>query len=378
MFDPAAVALRAKREGLLLLALLIASSQRGLAQTQHDLELRLQTSAVDYVRAKAVYDSARSRADARSGLRDTVRAGVLRVLTTPALEPAVRQAAEAASRDVEAIAGRAANSLQTELFFVRTSDKTDVQGHGATWMVTGLRLPDGNDSYTAWADSSAADLHERLRGLAIGRLDGALDARFRSWYGSTGIPIDTMTPVAWANARLQMISSDLTVAQECYDGSMKACNVMLGFTPVSDAVLEWYNVAGRRHVVQLEAYRDGKFATAGMKSCLAGNDEECIRVIRARHLGGWGAGVGRGALLRQAFAMGGHGAIERLLLTNGTPAERIAAAAHAPIDSVVAAWRHNVHDSRVPSDNMSPSMALMSAAWICACAALALRSSRWR
>jgi hypothetical protein len=76
--------------------------------------------------------------------------------------------------------------------------------------------------------------------------------------------------------------------------------------------------------------------------------------------------------------MGGKGALERLVTTPGSAAERLSAAANAPIDNVVEAWRKNVHDVRVPSDTMSGGMALMSAAWILVFAGLSMRSPRWR
>jgi hypothetical protein len=70
--------------------------------------------------------------------------------------------------------------------------------------------------------------------------------------------------------------------------------------------------------------------------------------------------------------------MQRLIETNGGPRERIAAAAGVPFDSVLRAWQHNLHDTRVASDAMHPSIALASVAWIFICAGLSLRSSRWR
>jgi hypothetical protein len=76
--------------------------------------------------------------------------------------------------------------------------------------------------------------------------------------------------------------------------------------------------------------------------------------------------------------MGGPGALDRLLTSNGSPSEALAAAAGAPIDSVLRRWQRNVHDSSIGSEDLSVKIVLMTLGWIAVLLALVSRISRWR
>ena len=76
--------------------------------------------------------------------------------------------------------------------------------------------------------------------------------------------------------------------------------------------------------------------------------------------------------------MGGDGAVERLLTSNGTAAEALAAAAKVPTDSVIRAWQRGMRDGAVGSDDLSIKMAVVAIGWVLLLLLLSTRISRWR
>jgi hypothetical protein len=303
---------------------------------------------------------------------------MLRILTTPDLSPLVREAAAIASSEIAEQVGTPSSMLESRMLWVRPQTPGKLNADAGPAAMTGYISSHGDEVSQTWVNQRVDVIAPALKQLALRLLVDSLDPSYRHWAGADALPTDAMTPLGWSSVRVQMVSAPASLARTCYGGDLAACKKLLGLTPTTDQLSEWYTPADRRQVVRnVMVYRDGRPATPDVKSCLDGSDADCVTVIRKNNLG-WGEGAGRSSLVRQAVTMGGKGALERLVTTPGTPADRLSAAATAPIDNVVEAWRKNVHDVRVPSDTMSNGMALMSAVWILAFAGVSMRSPRWR
>ena len=117
--------------------------------------------------------------------------------------------------------------------------------------------------------------------------------------------------------------------------------------------------------------------------CLDGSDKECIALMRtSEHLGlsiipPSSPGT-RNTVIQQAFAMGGAGALQRLITEGTSPSERLAAAAKVPIDTLLAHWVSNVRTRGVVSETLTPGMAIIAIIWIVVIGMLSLANSRWR
>ena len=360
-------------------AIALLGVREATAQSLSAYESRLAGAMQEVRVARSNYAEYKKTFDERQQFRDTVRVGMLRILTTPALSPLVREAAAIVSSQILEQVGKPSARLEARMLWVRPQSKlrtanADVEPSA----MTGYISERGDEVSQTWVSQKVDVIAPALKVLALRLLVDELDPSYRQWAGADALPTDAMTPVGWSAVRVQLVSAPASLARTCYSGDLAACKKLLGLTPTADQLTEWYTPADRRNVVEnVMVLRNGTAATPKVQKCLDGSDADCKAVIREHNLG-WGEGAGRSSLLRQALTMGGQGALERLVTTPGTPSDRLSAAANAPIDNVVEAWRKNVHDVRVPSDTMSGGMALMSAAWILAFAGLSLRSPRWR
>jgi hypothetical protein len=349
------------------------------AQSLSAYESRLAGAMQDVRAARTNYSEYKKNLDERQQFRDTVRVGMLRVLTTPSISPLVREAATIASKEILEQVGKPSAMLEGRMLWVRPQTPGKLNAEAGPAVMTGyINNANGDEVSQTWATQKADVIAPVLKTLALRLLSDSLDPSYRQWAGADALPVDNMTPLGWSSVRVQLVSAPASLARTCYDGDLAACKKMLGLTPTTDQLSEWYTPEDRRNVVRnTMVFRGGAPGTPAVKKCLEGSDADCNKVIRGHNLG-WGQGAGRSSLVRQALTMGGKGALERLVTTPGSPADRLSAAANAPIDNVVEAWRKNVHDVRVPSDTMSSGMALMSAAWILVFAGLSMRSPRWR
>jgi hypothetical protein len=209
-----------------------------------------------------------------------------------------------------------------------------------------------------------------------------LDPTFRTWLGGS-LPVDTVPSTAWADARIQLLSSPTTVARRCYAGDLGACKLALLLEPSDDPLMQWYDAADRRRFVREgrgEYLRRFDRNPALGETCLAGSDSACIEAIRGA-VGRMPDAVpssSRLQLAQLAATIGGTGAMERLLSTPGQPSARISAAAGIPTDSLLKIWLDRARATQPGSQDMSFGIAASSLAWVLIFGALALRSGRWR
>ena len=184
----------------------------------------------------------------------------------------------------------------------------------------------------------------------------------------------------WGTLRLDIVSSTSFLGRRCHGGDIAACRLFLGFDPVTDPLLEYYDAAGRRALVRTLAQKASRANPASMRRCEAGADADCVTVLRL--MTDWdrtpASEYARRTLLARALTLGGERAPERLLMSTGSAREALSAAAGVPLDTLIAGWQRDMRDRAAASSNLSLPIVVSSLLSIGICLFLALRSSRWR
>lgn len=358
-----------------LLCLPHAATGQSYSDLQRRLEAEQQAVQTATARLHAFDDSV---ARARQAL-DSVYVHPFHILVQPELVPLVTEAARLARADL-AWTGRAIDRLASRQFVVRRDEAVfgpkKLRGTMAAVVDPGqvekspiAGLADDPKTVALW-----------LKQLAGYVLAQEIDTAFRAWL-DVRPQFDTVPTVSWTQIRLAMVSLPATIGKACYAGDLAACSKTLGLTPTADPLREWFDAAGRRELVKRWWQRVHRTPSGVHARCVEGDDASCISVLEGSSLFPTTMVTGqRASLLRLAIQMGGPGAMERLYspAKGVDPAERIARIANAPIDSVIRVWRARVRDSRLPSEDLTPAIGVISLAWIVIFGALSLRSSRWR
>lgn len=351
------------------------------AQLRAAYERRLDSLAAVYRTANARLVAVRDSL-ARAGMvRDTVAVGPMRILTDVATAELSRQAGERVVASLTRHYRFLLPHFTTHPLIARRVGRTGFSVGDSAYVAIGAVSMKGEWISTADVPPHLDDVTSTLLRAALGSLSGAVDTSIIRWAGMVP-PLDSAPTFIYTRARADMISSHSFTARQCYAGDMKACRLALAITPVADVATEWFNASDRRALIA----RNDRTGWASIRpetaeSCKAGNDSLCIAIIRAHPdvtIGPPLRQMHRVTIVQLAGAIGGEGAYERLLTTPGSLDERIAAAARVPTDSVLRVWTARAKGVELPSDDMSPMIALTSVGWILVCGALALRSSRWK
>lgn len=354
-------------------ALVAQAQDRRIYEQRSDSMLRVWR---ELVTASQAYNDSVARDTRRY---HTVRAGPLGVEVA---EPRHVPLATAALRDLHAslgpMYGRALDTLGAHRFIVRS--ETD-RLRDDLILLAEVTPERGYEIASAVVYPDSAAVVGGLRVLMLQALGRSVDPTFIRWLRGS-LPQDTARTSDWTAARVDLLSSQSSVGFRCYQGDIRACQLSLSLLPVSDTVMELFDAADRRRMVQNAPEWERRFTeTATLEKCEAGVDSACAVVLRRPG----GAGLPdpvptthRLAVVQLATSLGGRGAYERLLLTDGTPAQRISAAAKIPIDSVMRIWVARARNARLGSEAMSLGIAASSVVWVLAFGALAMRGSRWR
>jgi hypothetical protein len=369
--------LRSWLAGVVLTAAALPVVRAG-AQDIPELERRIDASMSQHKDAIAALMAYRARALRPRVFPDTVALvdGAIRVLTDHEFLPLVRAAAPKAESFIRERAGAQSSLLRGTVFAVWTDSLRRTQ-HG---MIVSPRV-DSRETDERYLMATVQALADMLKAHAQWTLGGRGKPTLAKWL-SGELPIDTTTNSVWRAIRLELVSTRTTIANRCYAGDIAACKATLGLVDEPDPATAWYDSATRRTFVEA-ARKLGHAEAAATSRCIAGRDNDCIALMRSDPaLAEWsnppGSRRARAALVQQAFAMGGPGALERLMASEDTPVSALSAVARAPIDSVVAQWQRHAHDGGIQSEIATPVIALTAVGWILAMGALSLRSPRWR
>lgn len=361
--------------------LLVLSAIRGGAQTR-EFEVRLDALARVAQRTSAAlvaYDDSLKHA---SRMLDTAYRGNPTVLADRALVQDMRSVAPRVVDSIAAIIGAAQSSLAGYAFVARVERRQSWQGARDTTSehVLSIVRPDGAE-LRAWRGSvDAATIASSLGHALFYAAFSASGPAFFAWAGNA-LPGAELTKSEWAEQRLLLVSARTAVASRCYQGDLEACKRALLIERASDPVMDWHDSTTRRQVIRRNGALARRIDVAATEQCEAGSDSSCVSLLREfpeNRFREPAAGALRSAMLRHAVAVGGDGAIERLLTAPPEPAARLALAAGMPIDTLLHGWQQRIHDTHAPSEDLSLGITIMALAWATGLGALSLRSSRWR
>jgi len=336
-------------------------------------------------------------------LVDTVRAGELVVATEPSLHALAAAAAHIASDSLAALVGGGTRRLAGTLF-LRSAIRngvSELEAGSAASSGRGTDLPLTADRFTvarAWIETATI------------LLDGTITGDLRTWSGF--VPIARWDDSKWTSIRYGMVTAPIFIVRQCIAGNIAACEQALGLTPTTDPLTQWYDEADRLQYARMTVRQLQVFAAASRNSasafcpssacdsssrgtrdfalrtklayatrCVGGAATACDTLFRLRLNESSDAPLWQDvhqSLLREALTLGGPDAFDRLANSRGTVAERIAATAGVPLDSVVRAWRRTVLTTANGPTSVDTGTVVSSLVWALACGTLALRSSRWR
>jgi len=362
----------------------LALSAAAGAQTMAP-DLRAQARRVDAIVARHMealrlvrqFDDSVTRS---MGRYETLSIGVMRVLVEPGLRDLVEPATRRASARFASRVGALADRIATERFVVAPYYGSYESGSLSRLLQAGLDRPSTRNRMDQVVSRDTLALAQFFEHTATALVSATIDVSMRNWSGGALMP-DTMTTIEWLRRRVELVSAPSSIVRQCYAGDVRACARMFGLEPVADPATEYYDAEDRVTWVRNHVAASRGPGTPAAAECLAGADSACIGVIRGQVVPGTHSPVpnaNRHGLASVAIQLGGERGYERLVTATGTPAQRLAAAAGVPLDSLVRAWRHKVRTTRAPSEALSLPIAAASLFWIGICAGLSLRSSRWR
>ena len=356
-----------------VLALLTAGLWRPVAGQAADLiRLRARADSLSraWTRANAIADLADSleRERAFAG-RDTIAVGALRIVTNPSPLP-VRAAAKLAWPTLDSLYGNAAQELASHPYVIRAFDPDTMVPRPAGFV--GIALP--------W-DMSAEALAALL---AANSPMPPPDQALESWLGGTLRP-GRRAAQEQTDVYVQLVTAPSTIVRTCFLGALPACRVALELQRSGDALDLWYPGAAERRALVIRSFADyfnHGAGAASFQSCAGGTDSVCAALLRRLPAGSLPRPLdaeARTTLLRGVLRLGGRDAYRRLVADPSAPVgDRIASAANAELDTVLAGWRREILAARPPSVALPWWAVSLALAWATLFAACALRSSRWR
>lgn len=366
----------------ILVLLVVAGGADAAAQTR-ELELRVDSlariAAMSRSEVKAYDDSVRTHARAV----DTAFAGPPLVTAGREISAETRAMVAGVIDSIRLTTGSALSRLSGYTLRLHVEKHPDWRRPGDTTreLIATMLRPDGTQLGGWRGQSDSASIAQTLRFATTFATFAVASPSLLSWAGSA-LPTDTLRASDWANLRLLLVSSNTAVADRCYRGDAHACRVALMLAPSGDPVLDWHDSTTRRTLVHRFGAYARRMDQGAVQQCLGGSDSACVAVLllfpREMFREPTASGL-RSGFLRYAVAVGGAGAVERLLITDAVdPMARLEAASQVPIDSLIGSWRARIRETRAPSDDLTFGITIMSLAWVTGMGALSLRSSRWR
>jgi hypothetical protein len=360
--------------------MLLSLSHAARSQTTAEYAKRVDSLTTTWRAAVA----AQVRADSARVSRlppDTLRVGNLVILSDPEHVELAKATAAIVSPELDRAYGAWASRMRTHVILLRHPTQGDVPAD-VQWIVeSGIAGPGGRLLMPATSVASPDALQGAWLRKAEEFLSGDLDPELRDWLGMT-LTSEPATTRALSRGRVDLVLARSRAAHACALGDHESCMQALELVVVNDAPFVLFDAAQRRGMIEWYSFALQRRDPAAYSRCvqhgLQATCDSLIRSIPANVVPKPVPPAVRANLVRYALMLGGSGAFDRLANAKGPIADRIAAAARLPIDSVVSRWQENVMSSRSASTAIDATTALSSLFWACLCGALALRSSRWR
>jgi hypothetical protein len=310
-----------------------------------------------------------------------IAGGNITVLTHRNIAPTVRAAAAEADtvlRAVEAVLPR----VRGGIFYAELDSSGGRYRSSEPVVLMQFILPPNRNPTGLEAQTGVKEIARVIEGTVMQRAVNMRRTPFTAWRrGNLPLRVeDVERQPSWEGVRFDILETRSVLGPRCYRGDIAACSMQLGLTRVEDPVMSWYDSVTRIATVKERELSAKRYDGATTERCLAGNDSECASLLRRLRTfeNAPAGGASRDALVWQAIKMGGEGAAQRLLMSEGTPAEALAAAAKAPTDSIIKLWQRNVREGGIGSDSLSVRMVIVAIGWIALLLFLSTRISRWR
>ncbi len=306
------------------------------------------------------------------GRLDTIDVGVIRIVSNHTQLP-LREAAEAYAPFLEAFYGDAASRLRQRPVVIQALRPDTERRQAERVERWGMAVEEG---------ATVAELVSLFRGVLV---LGENDAALRAWLPSGIRPSFRGDSVEAREAYVSLVTSGHEVARGCLAGVLAQCRAALRLNDGNrEALLATFATPAerRRQVERAQSYLRMMRNQSGLAECRAGADSACIELLRTVPPAVVGYPLeasARQALVRVAMRLGGRNAYGRLMHDSTASMEaRLAAAANAPIDSVITVWRQTVLAARPAPVSVSPFHLAAGLGWILLLGFCGLRSTRWR
>jgi hypothetical protein len=257
--------------------------------------------------------------------------------------------------------GVALDSLLTDTLYIWVDDSAHARQASSTSAVWRMGALGGQQSITLqggmrsdWVTWTASTALEQWA-------QSVIDPEFTRWLGPTN-PRMEFADLRDGSVR-ELILSTSSRGRRCLDGSIEECELLLELQPVPDPLLQAYDPADYRGLVE----RPGTNDYAGRSRCVTGRElATCVEILQRpgrrpiRAL----SGRVRQSLMTFAMMRGGGAAWLRLSRAAGRPiAEQLASASGMPSDSLLAEWQRDLRAGRRTTEGGLTTGFLMMLAW---------------
>jgi hypothetical protein len=338
------------------------------AQSADQLRTRLLAAAR---RANTLSDSLRAlhKLRARELPPDSLAAGELRFRFLKSnfgadLQASLQSAATHSMAIADSMFGDAVHGIVGAAPITATRSHSSV-GQFASLDMVRLEIADGGGRSTLIrAPVTQREIEDGILDL-IGTMATAQAPAIATAWAGGWVPSRHLTRESWADAAIDLASSNAAIARTCYAGSVPACESALGLTVVRDSLAEWYTPEGWRVLVSTwRPPKDAFSVIAERAECLEKKaNAVCERLARSRPVPIPLNFTTRSSLLGLALERGGRDAYSRLAGAEGTPLQILAAAAGVAPDSLVREWRSRVLAAAPKSAGPSVTEATVFVAW---------------
>lgn len=361
-------------------AVLACVSHRAAAQTAAEYRTRVDSLARVWrplaAQAAVVAKASQDTAHLAAVPHDSLQVGPIIVRTDSGYAELGRTVATRMAPQVEHAYGRFAGRLSAYQFVIRTRGGTA----GSSSILTGIVDSTGSTLLRSAVETEADPLQSSWQQKVEEVLTDQLGPSFRHWL-NTVIPMVPQDRAAWSRARVDLLLAGAAVARDCVTTGGIKCSQALGFEPVDDPAFRFYSQTQRRMLVVNSAQLLRRSYPREFDLCVDATKlascDSLAHMIPPDVIPLPISPSVRQSLVRYALEIGGDGSFDRFAV-DGTPSARIEAAARMPLDSVIARWHARLLDARSTSTAIDLTTAASSLFWVCLCAGLALRSSRWR
>jgi hypothetical protein len=306
---------------------------------------------------------------------ESLRAGNLIVRSDTATDRLARAAAARLAPLVERAYGASSALLLRHPLVIASTDNRQVAA-----VVTSITDSTGQRTLRSSVYPNVdAVLDSWARKIEQVMLDQAGPAA-RDWVG-LAIPLDAPRAQDWTDARIALLFAGSKGTRDCADGNVPRCVQVLGLSETENPIFTFYDASERRALIRSYNQVLRKADPARYDRCMRDDSpaacDSVAELIPSDAVSLPAPASVRLSLVRFALQEGGAGAFDRFLAA-GSRRARIEAAARMPVDSVVRQWQETISDTHATSTAIDLTTAVSSLLWAGACAALALRSSRWR